>query len=144
MKQSFAIGAVALAFAAGCVHAAQVTVTGGINVATSGSTGPLAANSTTAITFSGSGSGATVTGLVAATSTLIGTQQTLNLRLTGFNFTSTSQSNVIIEVHIVQDYALVNPGAFATASHQLNGNSTGSRSGSCCRCRCTSTSVAAS
>lgn len=129
MKKFYAIGAVALALCSGIAQAAQVSVTGGINVATTGSTGPLAVNSTSGITFSGSGAGATVTGLVASSNTVIGSQQTLNLRLTSFNFTSTSQSAVVIEVHILQNYTLVNPGAFATASHQLNGNSTGTRSG---------------
>ncbi|MFO0831144.1 MAG: hypothetical protein U0637_04775 [Phycisphaerales bacterium] len=125
----FAIGAIALASLAGGVQAAQVTVSGGITIGATGTTGPLAADSTTAITFSGSSADASVTGLVAATSTIVGSQQTLNLRLTGFTFTSTSQSNVVIEVNIIQDYVLTNQGSFSTASHQLNGNTQGTRSG---------------
>lgn len=130
MKTRIALGAFALAAAAACANGAQVTVAGGINVAATGTTGPLGPNATTAISFSGSSQDATVTGLAVATSTVVGDQQTLNLRLTGFNFTSTSQNRVIIDVTIIQDYSINSPGAFATGSHQLNGNSTGLRNGS--------------
>ncbi len=129
MKASLALSILAIAGLAATANAAQVTVSGGVSVPTMGTTGPLSANTNTALSFTGSGAGATVAGLVQATSTVGGNVQVLTLVLTNFSFTSTSATAVVIDVTIVQDYHISDPGSFATGSHQLNGNSTGSRNG---------------
>ena len=120
---------IALAGLTASANAAQVNVSGGIVMPNTGTTGPLAANTNTGLVFSASGSGATVTGFVQATSTVVGDVQVLTLVLTNFDYTSSASGSVTIDVNLIQDYSISAPGSFATGSHQLNGNTTGTRNG---------------
>ena len=115
----------ALALVAG-TQAAQVSVTGAL-ATNAGAAGTLATNSNTAINFSASAGGASVMGLVQATSTVIGDIQIMTLVLTNFNYSSNANGSITVVVS--QDYAIGAPVASATGSHQFNGNTTGTRNG---------------
>jgi hypothetical protein len=115
--------ALALALAAGAANAAEVTVSGAVNVPTFGSTGPLAIGSTVqndiALTTNGN---ASVVGVVRASSTSGSLTQVLELTLTSFTFTAAAAGQYSLTVNIAQDY-VIDPNAIsATGSHQLNGN----------------------
>jgi hypothetical protein len=123
------IGMLALAAAAGTASAASVNVAGGASG--SGSNTPvLGLNSITALPFTASGAGVTVNGLVQGGNSVVGDTQLFTLVLTNFNFTSTNQGTTTITVTVSQDYDIGAPGSSATGSHQYNGNTTGTRSGS--------------
>jgi hypothetical protein len=110
-----------LAAAAGIAQAAQVNVTGAHVTSATGNNligvGAAAQNSFSA----GSGSNA-VSGVVRFSNTFDGNAQVLELTLTSFNWTSNAQGTVTLRVDIAQDYTIADPVAFATGSHQLNGN----------------------
>ena len=127
MKNLIVSSLVALAAAAGTAQAAQVNVSGSLNTS-AGAAGTLAMGTNTGEVFSASGGGASVSGIIAASSVLVGGNLTLELRLTGFTYSSTSDGS--ITVVISQDYACGVPTGPGTGSHQFNGNTTGTRNGS--------------
>ncbi len=127
MKNLIVGSLVALAAAAGSAQAAQVNVTGSLSTS-NGAAGVLAMGSTTGTNFSASNATSSVSGIIAASSVLVDGNLTLELRLTGFTYTSSGDGS--ITVTISQDYDCGNPVGPATASHQFNGNTTGTRNGS--------------
>lgn len=127
MKNLIVGSLVALAAAAGSAQAAQVNVTGSLSTS-GGAAGVLAMGSTTGTNFSASNATSSVSGIIAASSVLVDGNLTLELRLTGFTYTSSGDGS--ITVTISQDYDCGNPVGPATASHQFNGNTTGTRNGS--------------
>jgi hypothetical protein len=108
----------------GSAMAAQVTVAGTHNIATTGTTGPLGVDRVTGMSFmSGSGNDF-VRGTVNASNIFVASEgkQYLQLTLTSFEWRSTSNSDVMLTVNLVQDYTVAGTVASATGSHQLNGN----------------------
>jgi hypothetical protein len=127
MKNLIVSSLVALAAAAGSAQAATVNVTGSLSTS-AGTANVLAMGATTGANFSASNATSSVSGIIAASSVLVDGQLTLELRITGFNYTSSGDGS--ITVTIAQDYDCGNPVGPATASHQFNGNTTGTRNGS--------------
>lgn len=112
------IGILALALVAGAAQAASVSVNGAI-VTSAGSNSVAGIGTAGSVNFSGSGQNSSVTGIVAWSNP---SGNTFELRLTGFNFTGTGNTNQTITIDIVQDYAL-DPGAISgTAEHQFVGS----------------------
>ncbi|MFO0831143.1 MAG: hypothetical protein U0637_04770 [Phycisphaerales bacterium] len=128
MKNLIVGSLVALAAAAGTAQAATVNVTGSLATNANSGVSVLSMGGTTGTTFSASNANASVTGIIAASSVLINGQLTLELRLTGFNYTSSGDGSITVTVS--QDYDCGSPSGPATASHQFNGNTTGTRNGS--------------
>ncbi len=128
MKNLIVGSLIALAAAAGSAQAASVNVTGGLSTNANSGVTVLAMGGTTGTNFSASNATSSVSGIIAASSVLINGNLTLELRLTGFTYTSTGDGTITVVVS--QDYDCGSPSGPATASHQFNGNTTGSRNGS--------------
>lgn len=117
-------GAVVLAVAATCSHAAQISVSGVHNVPTFGSTGPLGVGQAGQQTFS-SGSGNDFVSGTVQFSNVCSTngQQCLELRLSNFVFSASGIGDRQVTISVVQDFVVDGAvaGGTATTSHAMNG-----------------------
>lgn len=113
--------AFAFLVAAASSNAALVTL-GGDFSGTFGNGNLIALNSAGQRTFSQSLGDASVSGTVRFSNTFFDGVQSVELTLTNFTYSSTSNSPRTLSVRIVQDYLLHGNMVSGTASHQANGN----------------------
>lgn len=135
----------AMSIAAGVASAGQVSVSGDLATAANGNYAVLGfapgANADV-WSFSTSGGGASISGLIQVTNTYdaVSNQQLITLVLTQMTFSSVSfQGTRTVTVDIAQDYAVAGPVSFANASHQMNGFNTFSGAGQTASARSDST-----
>lgn len=111
----------ALLVAAASSNAALVTL-GGDFSGTFGNGNLININSAGQNTFSQSLGDASVSGTVRFSSFFFGNEQSIELTLTNFTYSSTATSPRTLSVRIVQNYLLQGDMVSGTGSHQVNGN----------------------
>src|SRR6185295_12046324 len=101
----------------------SITIGGTAGLTGSFSSGAVAINGTYAQPISSTSGGNSVSANLIAASSL--GASSLLLTLTDLTFTTNSATPVTLTVHIVQQYTISAGAISATASHQINGNTSG-------------------
>lgn len=125
MKKNGLIAAGVIALAAGAASASSISIGGSAGLTGAFGSGAVAVGGSYQQPFSSSFGGSSVTGTVQASNF----GNSLFLTLTDLDYTTTSLTPITLTVHIIQDYVLSPLAVSATASHQINGNITGTFGG---------------